>query len=225
MIKFEHVTKKYGEGTVALDDVSFNIGQGEFVFLVGPSGAGKTTILRLLLREIVPNKGKIYIDGEDIVKIPNSKVPLLRRKIGTAFQDFKLLFDRTVLENVSLALEIAGQKPETAKKTVEKVLTLVGLKGKENLFPLQLSGGELQRIVIARAVISHPKILFCDEPTGNLDQDTSWQIVNLLEQIHKTGTTVVMCTHNVDIVNSMRERVIRLEKGIIISDKSKGKYK
>ncbi len=225
MIKFEHVTKKYGEGTVALDDVSFSIGQGEFVFLVGPSGAGKTTILRLLLREILPNKGKIYIDGEDIVKIPNSKVPLLRRKIGTAFQDFKLLFDRTVLENISLSLEIAGQKPETAKKTVEKVLTLVGLKGKENLFPLQLSGGELQRIVIARAVISHPKILFCDEPTGNLDQDTSWQIVNLLKQIHKTGTTVVMSTHNVDIVNSMRERVIRLEKGTVISDKSKGKYK
>lgn len=224
MIRFEKVSKKYSQGTIALDNVSFLINKGEFVFLVGPSGAGKTTILRLLLREILPTKGKIFVEGEDVVKMSKKKVPLLRRKIGAAFQDFKLLFDRTVFENVSLALEILGKKSEEIKREVNKVLSLVGLKNKGSLFPIQLSGGEFQRTVIARAMVAKPKILFADEPTGNLDRDTSWQIVNLLKQINKLGTTVIMATHNVEIVDSMSQRVIRLEKGKIVSDKKKGKY-
>lgn len=224
MIRFEKVSKKYSQGTIALDNVSFLINKGEFVFLVGPSGAGKTTILRLLLREILPTKGKIFVEGEDVVKMSKKKVPLLRRKIGAAFQDFKLLFDRTVFENVSLALEILGKKSEEIKREVNKVLSLVGLKDKGSLFPIQLSGGEFQRTVIARAMVAKPKILFADEPTGNLDRDTSWQIVNLLKQINKLGTTVIMATHNVEIVDSMSQRVIRLEKGKIVSDKKKGKY-
>lgn len=223
MIKFDHVTKKYKEGTIALDDISFEIGPGELVFLVGPSGAGKTTILKLLLREMLPNKGKIIVDTENVVTMAGNKVPALRRKIGTAFQDFKLLFDRTVLENISLSLEIVKHDHKSIKSTVRKVLELVGLKGKENLFPIQLSGGELQRTVIARAIIANPKILFCDEPTGNLDADTSWQIMNLLKQINQSGTTIVMATHNMDIVNSLKERVIKLDKGKIVSDKAKGK--
>lgn len=225
MIKFENVSKKYSQGTTALDNVSFSIDKGEFVFLVGPSGAGKTTILRLLLAEILPTKGKISVDGEDVVKMPKSKIPFLRRKIGAAFQDFKLLFDRTVLENVSLALEILGKKEEEIKKEVQKTLSLVGLEDKADLFPVQLSGGEFQRTVIARAVVAKPKILFADEPTGNLDQDIGWQIVNLLKQINKMGTTVIMATHNREVVDSLAQRVIGLKKGKITSDKKKGKAK
>lgn len=225
MIKFENVSKKYSQGTTALNNVSFSIDKGEFVFLVGPSGAGKTTILRLLLAEILPTKGKISVDGENVVKMPKSKIPFLRRKIGAAFQDFKLLFDRTVLENVSLALEILGKKEEEIKKEVQKTLSLVGLEDKADLFPVQLSGGEFQRTVIARAVVAKPKILFADEPTGNLDQDIGWQIVNLLKQINKMGTTVIMATHNREVVDSLAQRVIGLKKGKITSDKKKGKAK
>lgn len=224
MIKFEHVSKKFKDGTIALDNISFNIKKGEFVFLVGPSAAGKTTILRLLLRETLATKGKIFVDGEDILKIAEKKIPFLRRKIGVVFQDFKLLFDRTVFENVSLALEILGKDLKEIKIRVKKTLNLVGLEDKENFFPVQLSGGEFQRTVIARAVISQPKILFADEPTGNLDIDTSWQIVNLLQQINKKGTTVIMATHNTEIVDSMALRVIHLHKGKIKSDKEKGRY-
>jgi len=208
-----------------LNNISFSIAKGEFVFLIGPSGVGKTTILRLLLREIFPSKGKIMVDGENIVKIKDKKIPFLRRKIGAAFQDFKLLLDRTVFENVALALEILGEKPLTIVGKVKKTLALVGLKGKENFFPIQLSGGEFQRVVIARAIVANPKILFADEPTGNLDQETSWQIVSLLKQINKKGTTVIMATHNVEIVKTAKERVISLKNGEIREVKKKNKEK
>jgi len=225
MIKFDRVTKKFKQGTVALDKVSFKIKKGEFVFLVGPSGAGKTTILRLLLKKTLPSKGKIVVDGEDLEEIPKKKIPLLRRKIGAAFQDFKLLYDRTVGENVALALEILGKESSKIEEEVKDALSLVGLKDKADLFPIQLSGGEFQRASLARAVVGKPKILFADEPTGNLDMDIGWQIVNLLKQINKKGTTVIMATHEAEIVNSLDQRVIRLEKGKIASDKKKGKYK
>lgn len=225
MIKFEKVSKKYKEGTLALDDISFFINKGEFVFLIGPSGAGKTTVFRLLLAEIKPTKGKIFISGEDINHLAKKNISLLRRQIGAAFQDFKLLFDRTVFENVSLTLEILGKKQEEIKKRVEEVLFLVGLKDKGNVFPVQLSGGEFQRAVIARAIAAQPKILFADEPTGNLDHKTSLQIVDLLKQVNKGGTTVIMATHNIEIVDLLKQRVIHLDKGKIIKDQQKGKYK
>lgn len=225
MIKFEKISKRYKEGTVALDNISFFINKGEFVFLIGPSGAGKTTVFRLLLAEIKPTKGKIFISGEDVSLLSKKNISLLRRQIGAAFQDFKLLLDRTVFENVSLTLEILGKKKEEIKQRVEEVLFLVGLKDKGNVFPVQLSGGEFQRAVIARAIAAQPKILFADEPTGNLDPKTSWQIVDLLKQINKGGTTVIMATHNMEIVDLLKQRVIHLDKGKIIKDQQKGKYK
>ncbi len=225
MIKFDKVSKKFKQGTVALDQISFAIDKGEFVFLVGPSGAGKTTILRLLLKELEPSSGSIKIDGEDVTKLKKRNIPVLRRKIGTVFQDFKLLLDRTVEENVGLGLEILGKSDKEIKAETKEVLKLVGLEQKADLFPVQLSGGEFQRIVIARALVVKPDILFADEPTGNLDLDTSWQIVNLLKKINKKGTTVVVSTHNVEIVDALNQRVLRLEKGKIVSDKKKGKYK
>ena len=223
MIIFNKVTKKFKDGTVILDDISFTIDKGEFVFLIGPSGAGKTTISRLLLREISPTKGRIFVDNEEIVKIKEKKIPQLRRKIGTAFQDYKLFWDRTIFENISLPLEIAHKRKEDNKEKVNKILSLVSLEGKEEFFPLQLSGGELQRVVIARALVAGPKILFADEPTGNLDQDTAWEIIDLLKRINEKGTTVVVSTHNVGIVDSFPKRVIRLEKGKIKKEEEKGK--
>lgn len=225
MIKFDKVSKKFKDGTVALDQVSFSIDDGEFVFLIGPSGAGKTTVLKLILAESFPTKGKVVVDGKDVTKLNKKEIPLLRRKIGVVFQDFKLLYDRTVFENISISLEILGKEKEEIAKEVKKALSLVGLKGKEEFFPVQLSGGEFQRVGLARAIVANPKVLFADEPTGNLDLDTSWQIINLLKQINKKGTTVIMATHNVEIVDSLNQRVIRLEKGKIVSDKKKGKYK
>jgi cell division transport system ATP-binding protein len=225
MIKFSQVTKQFKQGTKALDKVSFSISKGEFIFLVGPSGAGKTTVLRLLLKELNPTEGEIKVDGEDVTKLKKKKVPSLRRKIGAVFQDFKLLFDRTVEENVGLGLEILRKNEKEIKQQTKEVLKLVGLEKKHQLFPVQLSGGEFQRTVIARALVAEPKILFADEPTGNLDLDTSWQIVNLLKKINKKGTTVIVSTHNVEIVNALETRVVRLEKGRIVSDEKKGRYK
>lgn len=225
MITFKKVTKKFGDGTVALDCINLDIEPQDFVFVVGSSGAGKTTLIKLLIREILPTKGRVLVDNEDLAKIKKRKIPQLRRKIGVAFQDFKLLFDRTVFENIALPLEILHEQTHQVENKVKKILKMVGLKDRANLFPVQLSGGEIQRTVIARAIVGQPKILFADEPTGNLDFETAIRIVDLLKQINKQGTTVIMATHNVSIVDEMKERVVRLGKGKIVSDKKEGKYK
>lgn len=225
MIVFHKVTKKFKDGSVVLDEASFSVDKGEFLFLIGPSGAGKTTISRLLLKEISPTRGRIFVDNEEISKLKKNKIPELRRKIGTAFQDFKIFFDRTIFENVSLPLEIREIKGKEIKERVSKILGLVGLTGKEEFFPVQLSGGELQRVVIARALVGGPKILFADEPTGNLDQETAWGIIDLLRRINEQGTTVIVATHNRSIVESFVKRVILLEKGKIISDTKKKEKK
>lgn len=224
MIRFENVSKQYGEQVEALSDISVEIKDGEFVFLIGPSGAGKTTILRMLTRDVVPTRGKIHIDDWDLTTLPTNKIHLLRRKVGTIFQDFKLLPDRTVFENVSLGLEILGKNDEEILRDVKAVLELVGLADKHTKFPQQLSAGELQRTGIARAIVGAPKVLLADEPTGNLDPETSWEILEILQQVHKLGTTIIMATHNVSIVDEMKKRTITLHKGRIVKDEEKGKY-
>lgn len=225
LISFRNVSKIYGDGTHALDDISFTVSSGEFVFLVGPSGVGKTTILRLLIRHLLPTTGKIHIDEVEVTKLPRSRIPKLRRKVGMIFQDFKILFDKTVAENVAIALEILGNTRGEIDKKVTEVLHLVGLDDKTNYFPIQLSAGELQRAAIARAIVGGPRVLLADEPTGNLDPATSWEILKILNEVNKLGTTIVMATHNVDIVNSMKKRVISMKKGKIIKDEKEGKYR
>lgn len=224
VIRFENVTVKFKDGTTALSKVNFAIDSGEFVFIVGPSGAGKTTLLRLLLREILPTEGAIFFNDWEINKLRGRQLPQLRRKIGAIFQDYKLLIDRTVFENVAIALEIHGKKRKEIIKEAEEILQLCGLLDKKVSFPLQLSGGELQRTSIARALAGDPEIIFADEPTGNLDPASAWQIVKLLEKINNLGKTVLMGTHNFDVVDSLNKRVITLKKGRIISDKKRGKY-
>jgi len=225
VLRFDNITHQFGNGKVALKNVSFEIRPSEFLFLVGPSGAGKTTILRLLIKELDPTEGKIFLKDEEITTIKKSKIPELRRRVGAAFQDFKLLNDRTIFENISLSLNILGQKEKQIKEAVERILNLVGLEEEKDLFPAQLSGGEIQRAVIARALISGPEILFADEPTGNLDPETAWQIVSLLKEINKNNTTVMVATHNSNIVNSLKDRVIHLEKGQLVGDTKKGTYR
>ncbi len=225
LISFDSVSKSYGATVTAVENATFTINSGEFVFLVGTSGAGKTTILRLLIRDLIPTNGKILIDSQDTGDIKKSHVPHLRRKIGMIFQDFKLLSDRTVGENVAITLEILGKPKKEIDQKVAEVLHLVGLVDKTLLFPVQLSAGELQRTAIARAIIGGPKVLLADEPTGNLDPTTAWEILKILKEINKLGTTVVMATHNVDIVNSLKKRVIAMEKGKIIKDQKEGKYR
>lgn len=222
MITFEKVSKKFGTGVFALSDVSLAVDKGELVFLVGPTGSGKTTILRLLIRDILPTEGNIVVNGWDVVNLPKSNLSALRKKVGVIFQDLKLLFDRTVSENVSLPLEVVGKKPEEAAKLVDDVLEQVGLLDHKDKFPVQLSGGELQKVAIARALILSPEIILADEPTGNLDNDTSWEIVNILTDINKKGTTIVMATHNEDVVKTLGKRVVYIEKGKIVKDE-KGK--
>ena len=226
MILLDRVTKTYGKASKpALNRISVHISAGEFVILVGTSGAGKSTLLKLLTREEKPSSGKIVVGGIDYDTLRDKHIPLLRRKIGVVFQDFKLLPNRTVCENVAFALEIAGMTSREIKSTVPKVISLVGLEGKEKSFPHQLSGGERQRVAIARAVVRQPKILIADEPTGNLDPKHSWEIVRLLEKINKYGTTVLLTTHNVDIVNKLKRRVITIDHGKITSDEARGSYK
>jgi cell division transport system ATP-binding protein len=224
MIKFNQVSKKFGE-IVALDKVSFEIEPGEFVFITGPSGAGKTTIAKLILREYLPSSGKIKVDQFDLESMKTKEIPQLRRKIGMVFQDFKLLSDRTVWENVALALRVLGKNEAEIEKEIPRILKLVGLEKRAELFPSQLAGGELQRAGLARAVVGQPEIIIADEPTGNLDLTTAWQIIKLLQKVNQMGKTVIMATHNFEIVNAMKERVIELNEGKLVSDKKKGKYK
>lgn len=223
MINFQNVSKKYGS-SLAIDDVSLEIKQGEFVFLVGPSGAGKSSLLRILTKEILPSSGKVFINNIDITKLHSKDIPSLRRKVGIVFQDFKLLDDRTVFENVALALEVLNKKDEEINKMVEHILKLVEIWDKRNLFPRQLSGGEAQRTAIARAIVGKPDILLADEPTGDLDPKTAWGVIQLLNEINSWGTTIVMATHNQEIVNTLKRRVVSIKKGKVASDSKEGKY-
>lgn len=226
MILLDRVTKTYGNSDhPAVNRVSLHIKPKEFVILVGTSGAGKSSLLKMLTREEKPTSGKIVVGGIDYDKLRDKDIPLLRRRIGVIFQDFKLLPNRTVFENVAFALEIAGMTNHEIRATVPKVINLVGLKGKEKNFPHQLSGGERQRVAIARALVRQPKILIADEPTGNLDPKHSWDIIRLLEKINDYGTTVLLTTHNVEIVNKLKRRVITLNNGKITHDQSQGSYK
>lgn len=223
MILFESVAKKFGS-TIALEDISLEIKQGEFVFVVGPSGAGKSTLLRVLTREIIPSSGKVTIGGMDVRKIKDQDIPNLRRKVGVIFQDFKLLDDRTVFENVALTLEVLGKKDEEIIKLVEHILKLVEIWDKRNLFPRQLSGGEQQRTAIARAVVGKPDVLLADEPTGDLDIKTAWGVIQLLNEINSWGTTILMATHNKEIVDTLKRRVLILKGGRVVKDSKEGKY-
>jgi cell division transport system ATP-binding protein len=220
MIVFDNVTITFGNGEHALKDVSFAIGGGEFVIVEGHSGAGKTSMMRAVIKDLPISQGKIIIDGDNLSKISDKNLPLLRRKISVVFQDFKLLLDRTVAENIDLALDILGVEGEIIKKRRNELLDLTGLKDKEDYFPVQLSGGESQRVAIARALASQPKVLFADEPTGNLDAKTGLSIIKLLQDINETGTTVVMATHDLELVKDLKLRRLRLEDGQLVHDSS-----
>lgn len=224
MILFDNVSKTYPSGASALDDVSVKIDDGEFVFLIGPSGAGKTTMLKLLIREILPSKGSIFVDEWEVNKLSKKTLPFLRRKIGFVFQDFKLLSDRTVAENITLAQEILGKSKQDMEKRLHEILKITNLERKALYFPRQLSFGEQQRVAIGRAIAGEATVLLADEPTGNLDPKTSWEILKIIHQINKQGTTVIMATHNVDIVNSLKKRVIVLADGKVHRDEKKSKY-
>lgn len=225
MILLDRVTKTYNRRGPALERISLHVEAKEFVIIVGPSGAGKSTLFKLLTREEKPTSGKIIVGGMDYERLTDKDIPLLRRKIGVVFQDFKLLNNKTIYENVAFALEIAGIPTQEIKHTVPKVLDLVGLAGKEIHYPLELSGGERQRVAIARAVVRQPKILIADEPTGNLDPKHAWDVIKVLEKINRFGTTVLLTTHNQDIVNALKRRVITIKDGHIVSDRSVGQYK
>lgn len=223
MIVFEHVTKSYGSN-VGIEDVNICIDKGDFVFLVGPSGAGKSTFIRLILKEIEADQGNIRVNGYDLSRLSNRMIPKLRRSIGIVFQDFRLLPKKTVYENVAFAMEILHISQRTIKRNVPQVLSLMGISSKEKKYPHELSAGEQQRVAIARAVINNPTVLIADEPTGNLDPDTAWEIMQLLDQINRRGTTIVMVTHAKDIVDKMGKRVIAIDKGRIVRDDRGGSY-
>ena len=224
LIRISDVQKTYKTGTVALYDIDLTISKGDFVFIIGASGSGKSTLIKMLYREEKPDKGSIIIGGVNVAKLKNRKVYILRRKLGVVFQDFKLLPKLTVYENVAYALEVFALDKKIIHNQVMKVLNLVGLKGKLRQYPDQLSGGEQQRVAIARAIVNEPKILICDEPTGNLDPHTSMEIMKVLEEINKLGTTIIMATHDKEIVNKMKKRVIYIEEGKLIKDYEKGTY-
>lgn len=226
LITLEGVSKSYNvnNNKIALNDVDLHIKQGEFVFIIGDSGSGKSTLIKLLLRELTPTKGRIMVMGDDIARLKRYKVPKYRRNLGIVFQDFRLLKDRNVYENVAFAQRIIQKTNKEIKRNVPAVLSLVGLAGKYKSRPLQLSGGEQQRVAIARALVNKPAILLADEPTGNLDPDTTWEIMKLLERINENGTTIIMVTHNREIVDTMKKRVVTMKKGVIVSDEERGGY-
>ena len=224
MIRFDNVTKVYKNGTVAVRNVSLDIQKGEFVFLVGPSGSGKTTCIRMLLREELPDRGRIWVAGREIIHMPKWRVPYLRRNVGCVFQDFRLLPNKTVFQNVAFALEVIGRPKNVVETQVPQVLELVGLANKRDNLPSELSGGEQQRVAIARAFVNRPLILLADEPTGNLDPATSQGIMRLLDRINRTGTTVVIATHDAALVDWMRRRVVELDMGTIVRDQARGVY-
>ena len=224
LIRVDNVQKTYKNGVVALYDFNLSIQKGEFVFVIGASGSGKSTLIKMLYREERPDKGSIFIGGINVAKLKNRKVYILRRKLGVVFQDFKLLPKLTVFENVAFAMEVFGYEKSEIQKRVLEVLDLVGLKNKVRQYPDQLSGGEQQRVVIARAIVNRPKLLICDEPTGNLDEVTSMEIMNVLDAINKMGTTIIMVTHDTEIVNKMKKRVILLDAGRVLKDYKEGTY-
>lgn len=224
MIFFDEVTKNYSNSVTALSSVSVKISDGEFVFIIGPSGAGKTTMLGMIIREILPTKGSVFVDEWEVNKLSKNKLAYLRRKVGFVFQDFKLLADRTVSENITVSLEILGRSRKEIEDRIIEVLKLIRLEDKGNFFPSQLSFGEQQRVAIGRAIAGETKVLLADEPTGNLDPKTSWEVLKIMNKINKKGTTVVIATHNVDVVNSLKKRVIALKKGEVIKDDKKSKY-
>ena len=224
MIKLEHVSKSYSAGIPALNDVSLNIEEGEFVFVVGDSGSGKSTLIKLLLKELEPTEGTITINGRKLNKIRRRQIPKFRRNIGVVFQDFRLLKDRNIYDNVAFAQKVIGESNRSIKKNVPKLLSMVGLAAKYRSYPRQLSGGEQQRMAIARALINKPKILLADEPTGNLDANNAWEIMKLMEEINEQGTTVVVVTHNLEIVKAMNKRVITMQKGVVVDDTASDHY-
>ena len=222
MISLEHVSKSYAAGIPALNDVNIDIDEGEFVFIVGDSGSGKSTLIKLLLKELNPTEGVITINGQTLNKMKRRHIPKFRRNIGVVFQDFRLLDDRNVYENVAFAQRVIGESNRSIKKNVPAMLSMVGLAAKYKSFPRQLSGGEQQRVAIARALINQPKILLADEPTGNLDNNNAWETMKLLEEINEKGTTVVVVTHNMEIVKAMNKRVITMNRGVVVSDEKGG---
>lgn len=224
IITLENVSKAYSTGAPALNGVTLHINKGEFVFIVGDSGSGKSTLIKLLLRELTPTEGSIRVMDYDLTKIRHGKIPKFRRNLGIVFQDFRLLKDRNVYENVAFAQRIVETPAKEMKKNVPSILAMVGLAGKYKAKPKQLSGGEQQRVALARALVNNPSILLADEPTGNLDPKNSWEIMKLLEEINEAGTTVLVVTHNREIVNAMQKRVVTMKKGVIVSDEEKGGY-
>lgn len=224
MITLENVSKAYSTGAPALNNVSLKIEAGEFVFVVGDSGSGKSTLIKLLLRELLPTSGKIMVNDIDVASLRHKQIPKYRRKLGVVFQDFRLLKDRNVYENVAFAQRIVQTPSKEIKKNVPSILSTVGLAGKYKARPKQLSGGEQQRVALARALVNNPQILLADEPTGNLDPKNSWEIMKLLEEINERGTTVLVVTHNREIVNAMKKRVITMNKGVIVNDEKEGTY-
>lgn len=220
----QDVYKTYSNGIMAANGINVHIDAGEFLYVVGPSGAGKSTFIKMMYREVKPSKGSIIINGVNLAKLKDSKVPLLRRNIGVVFQDFKLLNTLSVYENVAFAMEVIEESPQYIKKRVMETLDLVGLKHKARSLPTELSGGEQQRVAIARSIVNAPKVVIADEPTGNLDPDTSWEIMSIFEEINLRGTTIVMATHNKEIVNTIKHRVIAIENGRIARDEMKGDY-
>jgi cell division transport system ATP-binding protein len=224
LIRLEDVSKRYPNGTAALQDVDLAIDQGDFAFLVGASGAGKSTLIRLLIREDLPTTGRVIVDDKDVAQLRHSQIPQLRRLVGVVFQDFKLLPTKTVTENIAFALLVTGHAGQVVREETERALALVGLTHRSTHFPRELSGGEQQRVAIARALVNRPRVLIADEPTGNLDPVTSWEIIKLLTRVQELGTTVVMATHNAEIVNALRRRVIHLDHGAVVRDEREGLY-